>query len=75
MTPTENGVRHVRLRSPDQNRWRTCESDAALDPVLMQRLNDLAFARGTEIVSTCAGHGNEDGNRRALPFRDGLAFA
>jgi hypothetical protein len=72
MNSTENGVRLVRLRFAETKAWRTYELDAALDPVLMQRLNDLAFTHGTEIVSTCAGH---DASRRDLAFRDGFAFA
>jgi hypothetical protein len=75
MTPTENGVRHVRLRSAETKGWRTYELDAALDPALMQRLNDLAFVHGVEIVSTCSGHGDSDASRGHPATRDGFAFA
>ncbi len=75
MLSTENGVRHVRLRSAETKGWRTYELDAELDPVLMQRLNDLAFVHGVEIVSTCAGHGDSDASRGNPAFRDGFAFA
>jgi hypothetical protein len=56
MAVPDDGMRHVRLRCPETNRWRTYELDAALDAALVQRLNDLAFLHGAEIVSTCAGH-------------------
>lgn len=59
-TSTNGGVCHVRLRSAATKHWRTYELDAALDPMLMQRLNDIAFLYGTEIVSVCAGHGIGD---------------
>jgi hypothetical protein len=75
MNSTENGVRLVRLRFAETKSWRTYELDAALDPVLMQRLNDLAFAHGTEIVSTCAGHGDDDASRGDPTTRYGFAFA
>jgi len=52
------GERLVRLRCPETKRWRIYPLDEALDPELVQRLNDLAFLHGAEIVSTCAGHGS-----------------
>lgn len=51
-------VRQVRLHCAETKRWRTYEVDASLDVALVQRLNDLAFVHGVEIVSTCAGHGD-----------------
>ncbi len=54
--PPGNEVRDMRLRDPATKRWRTIEVDAALDDAVIQRLNDLAFVHGTEVVSTCAGH-------------------
>jgi len=60
----DEGVRQVRLLCPETKRWRTYEVDAALDVALVQRLNDLAFAYGAEIVSLCAGH-------RGRALRDG----
>ena len=54
----DDGVCHVRLLCPETKRWRIYELDTALDAALMQRLNDLAFVYGAEIVSTCAGHGD-----------------
>ena len=75
MTPTEDGVRHVRLRSAETKGWRTYELDAALDPVLMQRLNDLAFVHGVEIVSTCAGHGEGESIPGCWVTSAGIAVA
>ncbi len=65
MRGVRDGDRRVRLRSAETKRWRTYDVDADLDPGILQRLNDLAFLYGVEIVSTCAGHdagwdGNED---------------
>ena len=68
-------VRHVRLRSAETKGWRTYELDAALDPVLMQPLNDLALVHGTEIVSTCTGHGDDDASRGDPATCYGFAFA
>lgn len=51
------GARRIQIRSPETKRSYTFDVDADLDPNVLQRLNDLAFAYGFEIVSTCAGHG------------------
>ena len=70
MASSDDGVRHVRLRSPETKRWRTCELDAELDVALVQRLNDLAFVHGSEVVSTCAGHRDRPGGGPACPEID-----
>lgn len=63
----KDGVYHARLRCPETNRWRIYELDAALDVALVQRLNDLAFVYGTEIVSLCAGHDDPPDGVLVLP--------
>ena len=68
-----NDVQLARLLSPETRRLRTYELDAALDVALVQRLNDLAFLFGTQIVSVCAGH--RDGCRRAFDFALERSFA
>lgn len=67
MASSNDGVRQVRLRCPETKRWRTYELDAALEVAVVQRLNDIAFVHGAEIVSTCAGHGESPGSVLALP--------
>ena len=56
MAQSDDGVRQVRLRCPETERWRTYRLDTALEVSVVQRLNDLAFVHGAEIVSMCAGH-------------------
>jgi len=65
MREPKQGERRIRLRCPETRRLRTYDVDEELDPDILQRLNDLAFLYGVEIVSTCVGHdtgwdGDED---------------
>ncbi len=62
MTLLDDGKRRVRLRCPQTRQWRIHELDVMLDASLVQRLNDLAFVFGTEVVSVCAGHRSETGD-------------
>lgn len=73
MFPRHREEREVRLRIPATKRWRTVSVDASLEPEIVQRLNDVAFAFGAEVVSTCAGH--EEGAAFADGYVDDLAFA
>lgn len=52
----EPSQRHVRILSPDTRRWRTYDVDEELDVATVQRLNDVAFLYGVELISICAGH-------------------
>lgn len=52
----EPAQRRVRILSPETRRWRTYEVDEDLDTAILQRLNDVAFLYGVELISTCAGH-------------------
>ena len=52
---------------PETKRWRTYQLDTALEVALVQRLNDLAFIHGAEIVSMCAGHEEPPGGAPDLP--------
>lgn len=52
----EPGQHRVRILSPATRRWRTYDVDEDLDAAVLQRLNDLAFLYGVEVISTCAGH-------------------
>ena len=76
MALPNDGVRQVRLRSPETKRWRIYELDAAIQEALAQRLNDLAFLHGAMIVSMCAGHGDSPGGDPKRPaLGDEGAFA
>jgi hypothetical protein len=70
-SPAE-GERRIKLWSAETKRWRTYDVDADLVPEILQRLNDLAFVRGVEIVSTCAGH---DVGEHPHPIVEQRAFA
>lgn len=67
MALSNDGVRQVRLLCPETKRWRTYELDVGLEVALVQRLNDLAFVHGAEIVSMCTGHGEPPGGALVLP--------
>jgi hypothetical protein len=67
MALPNDGVRQVRLRCPETKRWRIYELDATLEVAFVQRLNDLAFLHGAEIVSMCAGHGDSPSDGLVLP--------
>jgi hypothetical protein len=58
MALPDKDMRQVRIRCPETRRWRVYELDPALDVELVQRLNDIAFLHGAEVVSTCEGHDN-----------------
>lgn len=57
----EPGQRRIRILSPETRRWRMYDVDETLDVAVLQRLNDLAFLYGVELISTCAGHARRYG--------------
>lgn len=56
LSPGPMRDRRIRIRSAETKRWRTYDVDEDLDPDVLQRINDLAFVHGVQVVSTCAGH-------------------